>query len=96
MQFSIYKWNNFRLRAKKVGLEIEKIKAANGGKINMKDEYALDQLDAITGILEECSNYMTKCGLRMRPTLWKYDPKDETTHMSNKKLFAYGHLVHLL
>jgi hypothetical protein len=96
MQFSIYKWNRYRLKAQEVGRELDKLKAANGGKVNMKDETILDHLDAITGILDECSNYMTKCGLRVPSTPWPYDPKDPTTHISNKEKFAYGHLMHLL
>lgn len=96
MQFSIYKWNKYRLKAKEVGLLLDEIKAKNGGKVNMKDETVLDHLDAITGILYECSNYMNKCGLSMPATLWRYDSKDETTHISCKEKFAYKELMHLL
>jgi hypothetical protein len=95
MRFSIYKWNRYRLKAREVGLELEKLKEANGGKVNMKDEAIIDHLDAITGILDECSNYMSKCGLSMPPTPWKYDPKDPTTHISSE-LFAYKELMHLI
>ncbi len=95
MRFSIYKWNRYRLKAKEVGVELQKIKDANNGKVNMKDEAVIDHLDAITGILEECSNYMSKCGLVMPKTPWMYNAKDETTHISSN-LFAYRDLMHLL
>jgi hypothetical protein len=96
MQFSIYKWNRYRARANGVGVELQKIKEKNGGKLNMKDEETIEHIDAITGILDECSNYMRECGMIMPPTLWQYDPKDETTHISNKDKFAFGHLMHSL
>lgn len=96
MIFSIYKWHNYRLAVKNLGFEFDKLRAKNSGRLNMQDQDTIDNMDAITGILEECSNYMTKCGIKIPPTPWKYDSKDETTHISNKEKFAYGHLLHLL
>lgn len=43
-------------------------------------------------IIERSKYYLNQSGLRMPRPLWKYDPKDHTTHASSGK-FKYQHLI---
>lgn len=95
MQFSTKEWFEYREKAMKVGMKLDQLKKQHGGKIKMEDEATHHYIEEITVILRKCSSYMDKCSLGMRNTLWDYNSRDETTHISSPE-FAYKHLLHLL
>ncbi len=95
MQFSMDEWFKFHEEAIEAGKSLHQLRLEQGGKLKMNHENTLYRISCITHILERCSKYMDRCGLGMPNTLWSYDHKDETTHISSK-VFAYKHLLHLL
>lgn len=91
MKFNIKTWGQYRQQARYVAKYMQSFKDECGVIQLQKKEFD-SFVGQITSILEECSEYMDKCGLTMKPPLWNYDHKDPRTHMSSKE-FAFGHLV---
>ncbi len=91
MKFSLNTWNKYRSRA---GILAEHILSYKDKKgiIHLEKEILDGYIGHITFILKECSNYMEKCGLKVPDPLWKYIPKDPTTHPSNVS-FLYKHTM---
>ncbi len=82
MNFHMTMWNKYIKEADVLGKHIQSHKTDNG-LIAMEREALDGYIAHITCILKELSNYMDKCGLTMPSALWKYSPRDPTTHPSS-------------
>lgn len=90
MDFDINVWLEMRAQANKIGEELNSFRDEQG-KIQLS-KFELDEyIEKITEILRCCSVYMDRHGMKMPRSKWKYNIKNEATHVSSEH-FAYHHL----
>lgn len=92
MRFHLSMWHKFKKDAEVFGAHIDSKRNKETRLINLNKDTLDGYIAHITCILLECRQYMDKCGLTLRPPLWKYDVKDPTTQPSNVA-FKYKHLM---
>lgn len=90
MDFDIKVWLEMREEANKIGEELNTYRDEKG-KIQLPKEELDMRIEKITEILKSCSAYMNRCRLKMPRPKWKYNIKNEATHVSSEH-FAYHHL----
>ena len=83
-KFDLHIWNNYRMKAQRIGEKIDSFKDSSG-VIHLKKEVLQDYIAQITDILQDCSIYMDKCKKFLPSALWTYNNKQDTTHPSNVK-----------
>ena len=101
MQFSIKEWRKFYDKTHQLSKMLHDCTATyddKGTRIPPKNEISkearLALISQIELLMQRCSRYLDRCGMRMPPPVWHYNPEDKTTWASHKT-FNYEHLVNL-
>ena len=99
MQFNVNEWRRMYDKVRHLGQILKDSHERVDKDGNWLPALHLISQDAAKSIENEIKELVTKvniyldaCGLMPEPSLWKYDPKDESTWASSKK-FKFKHLL---